>query len=99
MAQTKLALDIFEERFDPGVFQGAFGFDNAPSHQKRAPDALSARYMPLKPKAWLGKSGTTKMRAGTFADGRPQPFYYDDTHPTRPGEFKGMKTIITERGL
>ena len=43
--QVDHAIDIFEGKTN-GYAQGLFLFDNAPSHQKRAPDALSARKMP-----------------------------------------------------
>ena len=43
--QVEHAIDIFEGKTN-GNAQGLFLFDNAPSHQKRAPDALSARKMP-----------------------------------------------------
>ena len=43
--QVDLAIDIFEGKTN-GYAQGLFLFDNAPSHQKQAPDALSARKMP-----------------------------------------------------
>ena len=42
--QVDLAIDIFESKTN-GTATGLFLFDNAPSHQKRAPDALSARKM------------------------------------------------------
>lgn len=45
LAQVDNAVDIFEG-LTKGNAQGLFLFDNAPSHQKRAPDAISARHMP-----------------------------------------------------
>ena len=39
--QVKLAIDIFESQSN-GTATGLFLFDNAPSHQKQAADALSA---------------------------------------------------------
>ena len=44
IAQVDKAIDIFEG-LTKGNAQGLFLFDNAPSHQKRAPDAISARKM------------------------------------------------------
>jgi hypothetical protein len=41
LTQVDHAIDIFEGR-TRGEAQGLFIFDNAPSHQKRAPDALLA---------------------------------------------------------
>ena len=43
--QVDNAIDIFEG-ITKGWAQGLFLFDNAPSHQKRADDAISARRMP-----------------------------------------------------
>ena len=48
IAQVDNAIDIFEERTN-GLATGLFIFDNAPSHQKCADDALSARKMPKGP--------------------------------------------------
>jgi hypothetical protein len=42
--QVEHAIDIFEG-LTKGWAQGLFLFDNAPSHQKCAPDAISARKM------------------------------------------------------
>jgi len=44
LRQVDFAIDIFEGK-TKGFAQGLFLFDNAPSHQKRAPNALSARKM------------------------------------------------------
>ena len=44
IAQVNHTIDIFE-RLTKGNAQGLFLFDNAPSHQKRAADALSAKGM------------------------------------------------------
>jgi hypothetical protein len=44
ISQVDDAIDIFEG-LTKGNAQGLFLFDNAPSHQKRGPDALSARKM------------------------------------------------------
>ena len=45
LAQVNSAIDIFEG-LSQGNFKALFLFDNAPSHQKQAPDAISARKMP-----------------------------------------------------
>jgi hypothetical protein len=76
-------------------------FDNAPSHQKRAPDALSAQKMPKGLHAtWRHHKDGPKMRSTTFGpNATPQDFYYPEDHPTMPGWFKGMENIIRERGL
>jgi hypothetical protein len=44
IAQVDRAIDIFEGKVN-GLAQGLFMFDNAPSHQKRALDAISANKM------------------------------------------------------
>ena len=94
------AIDIFEGKTN-GFATGLFLFDNAPSHQKRAPDALSARKMPKGPHAtWRHHKNGPKMRTTTFGnDNTPQDFYHPDDHPTMPGWFKGTEQIIRERGL
>ncbi|KAF8225733.1 hypothetical protein L208DRAFT_413992 [Tricholoma matsutake] len=96
LAQVDKAIDIFEER-TRGFATGLFLFDNAPSHQKRAPDGLSARKMPKNPNdGWTHHKGGPRMRPTTLADGIVQDFYFDDDHPQYPGYFKG---ILRERGL
>ncbi|KIO20185.1 hypothetical protein M407DRAFT_30144 [Tulasnella calospora MUT 4182] len=63
-AQTHLMLDIFEEQFPNSSTIAVLSFDNAPSHQHRSQDALSAHKMPKntpkKPKNWF-PSGEVKM--------------------------------------
>ncbi|KAF8578583.1 hypothetical protein K439DRAFT_1648741 [Ramaria rubella] len=97
-AQTEHAIELFEDNY-PGTAVAAFGFDNAPGHQKRADNALSAQYMPKLPKHWHGKNGKCRIRNGTLPNGQPQEFYFTDDHPTTPGYFKGMKLILEERGF
>ena len=94
------AIDIFEGKTN-GFATGLFLFDNAPSHQKRAQDALSARKMPKGPHAtWRHHKGGPRMRTMTFGEGETvQDFYYPDDHEMLPGWFKGMEQIIRERGL
>lgn len=97
MEQTKNALNIFEERF-PGAI-GLFAFDNATTHQKRADDALSARYMPKNP-GWNSQNAPKNcMRSARLPDGSPQSLYFSSDHPTYPGQFKGMAQILTERNI
>ncbi len=88
--KVKTAIDIFDERFPNS--QAVFTFDNATSHQKRAPDALSARHMPKNP-GWKGQKSVKNMRPGRLADGTPQSFYFPPDHenPKLRGEFKGMR--------
>jgi hypothetical protein len=98
LAQVDRSIDIFERRTN-GFATGLFMFDNAPSHQKRAPDALSARKMPKRPNnGWTHHKDGPQMRNGTHA-GSTQDFYFPVTHPTTAGWFKGMEVIIRERGL
>jgi hypothetical protein len=58
LSQVSHAIDIFERKTN-GRAQGLFLFDNAPSHQKRALDALSAQHMvkgvypSMSSRAWL----------------------------------------------
>ena len=100
LRQVENAIDIFEAKSN-GFATGLFLFDNAPSHQKRAPDALSARKMPKGPHAtWRHYKEGPKMKTTVFGDNNtPQDLYFPDNHPTMPGWFKGMETIIRERGL
>ncbi|TEB25675.1 hypothetical protein FA13DRAFT_1756509 [Coprinellus micaceus] len=98
LRQVDRAIDAFEGN-TKGRAQGLFLFDNAPSHQKRAPDALSARYMPKGPsETWTSKGGVP-MRDATLPNGESQALYFPEDHPTHPGWFKGMEQIIKERGL
>lgn len=100
LQQVDMAIDIFEGKTN-GFATGLFLFDNAPSHQKRAPDALSARKMPKNPHPiWTHHKEGPKMRTTRFGeDQRIQDLYFDYDHPTMPGWFKGMEVIIRERGL
>ncbi|KIJ42627.1 hypothetical protein M422DRAFT_254072 [Sphaerobolus stellatus SS14] len=93
------AIDIFESR-SQGRATGRFMFDNAPSHQKRAPDARSACKMPKGPSEnWTHHKNGPNMRPGRLPGGSIQSFYFPTDHPTMPGWFKGMETIIKERRL
>ncbi|KAJ6589656.1 hypothetical protein B0H19DRAFT_1304072, partial [Mycena capillaripes] len=99
LKEVKRATDIFEAR-TKGLATGLFLFDNAPSHQKRAADALSARKMVKRPKwGWTHFPDGPKMRNGTLPNGERQSFYYPGNHRTMPGWFKGMEQILRERGL
>ena len=100
LQQVNNAIDIFEGKAN-GFATGLFLFDNAPSHQRRAPDALSAQKMPKNPHAsWRHHKDGPKMRMTNFGAGKMlQDFYFSEDHPTKPGWFKGMENIIRERGL
>ena len=82
---------------------GLFMFDNAPSHQKQAPDALSARKMLKNPnQRWMSMKGGPRMWSGWYMNGSDkisQDFYFPNDHPEFPGWFKGMENIICEHGL
>ena len=97
LEQTKLAMEIFKEKH-PGD-QMLILFDNATTHQARAKDALSALKMPLRPKLWITKNQTCRMRNGMLRNGEMQAFYYPDDDPDHPGHFKGMATLLEERGF
>ena len=98
LAQVERAVDVFELKVN-AMATGLFMFDNAPSHQKRAPNAISACKMVRNPKdGWTHHKDGPKMRSTTF-NSQPQEFYYPDNHPEMPGWFKGMETIICEHGL
>ena len=90
------AIDIFEE-LTCSFATGLFMFDNAPSHQKRAPDALSAHKMVKRPtNGWTPHKDGPRMRDGKFADGSAQSFHFPKDHPDMAGWFKGMEVIIQE---
>ena len=99
IAQVDNAIDIFEGRTN-GLATGLFLFNNAPSHQKQADDALSARKMPKGPLAsWTHCKGGAWMRNMVLPNGDMQFLYYKDDHSTMPGWFKGMEEIIHEHNL
>lgn len=100
MVQVDKAIDIFESKTN-GFATGLFVFDNAPSHQKRADDALSARKMPKWPSAtWSHKAGGARMRHTTIPGTDTIQFlYFPNDHPTMPRWFKGTAEILRERGL
>jgi hypothetical protein len=93
--QVEKAIDIFERMY-PGA-QALFMFDNATTHQKWAPDALSAKHMPKSCKEW--RPGQAQMRDAMLPDGDRQLLYWPEDHPEYPGYFKGMEQILHERGL
>jgi len=117
--QATRAMDILEKYFP--YDQHTLVYDNARTHLKRAPGALSARQMVLnipKPgRNWLvevpelnaegqqvyAPDGTklkkrVQMAPGTLPNGEPQSLYFPEGHP-RAGIFKGMSTILQERGF
>ncbi|KAJ7143241.1 hypothetical protein C8R46DRAFT_867383, partial [Mycena filopes] len=97
LVEADRAIDTFEAKTN-GFATALFLFDNAPSHQKCAPDALLARKMVKAPKlAWTHHPDGPRMCPGLLPNGERQDFYYPEDHPTMPGWFKGMEQIIRER--
>jgi len=100
LKQVDHAINIFEMKKD-GFATGLFLFDNAPSHQKWVPNALSAQKMPKNSnKDWSYKKDGPHMQNGMFSPkNNAQDLYFPDDHPTMPRWFKGMEIIIHEWGL
>ena len=102
LKQVENVIDIFKAKTN-NFATGLFMFNSAPSHQKWAPDALTARKMPKNPHAtWTGTKGGPKMQNGWYMKGTDkisQEFYFPDNHPEMPRWFKGMEIIIRECGL
>jgi hypothetical protein len=100
LRQVEKSIDIFESKTN-GFATGLFLFDNAPSHQHRAGDALSAHKMPKWPNdGWTHRKDGPHMHNRTFgSNNTSQEFYYPPDHPTMPGWFKGMETIIKKHNL
>ena len=99
--QATRAMDILDKDFPDE--RHVFSYDNATTHLKRHPDALSATKMTLNSSVNFlctavidGKDVKVHMRDGQFPDGTPQALYYPDGHP-EAGSFKGMRQLILER--
>ncbi|THU88018.1 hypothetical protein K435DRAFT_680604 [Dendrothele bispora CBS 962.96] len=104
LQQATVAMDILDADYPDK--KHVFTYDNATIHTARPANALSARYMQVKPnkdflckvKGSGGESDTfVKMKDGTFKDGTPQKLYYRQNHKKYPGHFKGMRVLIKER--
>ena len=96
LKQVEHAINIFESKTN-GVATGLFLFDNAPSHQKKAADALSAHRIPKAPCAnWTHHKNGLKMQKAIYANRDPQSLYYPYNHPTIPEWLKGMEMLIHE---
>jgi hypothetical protein len=93
------AIPAFEARF-PGHI-GVFIFDHSSGHTCTASDALLAdsRHMNGGP----GGKSIPKLRNGSclLPNGmkRIHPMVFPDDHPTHPGQPKGVKAVLAERGL
>jgi len=99
LAQVDNTIDIFKEHIH-GFATALFLFDNALSHQKHAPNALSACRMPKNPKyGWSHHKDGPHIRATVLPNGNIQEFYFPDDHPQFPSYFKGMEQVIYEWGL
>ena len=98
LLQVDDAISVFEGRapFSTGLFL----FDNAPSHQKHASDALSACKLPKGPHAtWQQHKGGLRMQNTTFKLGDQtvtQELNFLDNHAIMPEWFKGIEIIIQE---
>ncbi|THU99848.1 hypothetical protein K435DRAFT_818474 [Dendrothele bispora CBS 962.96] len=100
LQQATVAMDILDADYSDEKH-----YDNATIHTARPANALSARYMQVKPnkdflckvKGSGGESDTfVKMKDGSFKDGTPQKLYYRQNHKKYPGHFKGMRVLIEE---
>lgn len=80
-----------------GESQALLMFDNAPSYQKQAEDALLARKMPKGPKNVWPTQGPW-MQDRKLPNSQPQLFCYPANHTKWPGWFKGMEQFIRECG-
>ena len=89
-------IPAFEKAHGPG-YQALFMIDNSQGHSAYSKDALLSSRMNLNPG---GKQA--KMRDGWFLqDGQKviQPMSFPVDHPQFPGQPKGMKWVLQERGL
>ncbi|KXN91985.1 hypothetical protein AN958_11045 [Leucoagaricus sp. SymC.cos] len=97
--QVDQAINIFKAKTN-GFATALFLFNNAPSHQKRADNALSAWKMPKRPtQGWMHCKDGPQIWSTVLPNGEVQHLYFEDDHPMMPGWFKGMEQIICECGL
>lgn len=93
MQQLKKAVTIFKKEFPSCT--GLWLFDNSTNHGAFASDALVASKVRLNPS---GKQ--PKMRNGYFGEPkRTQPMCFPPDSEYYPGEPKGARVILQERGL
>ena len=110
LEQTQLAMEITKKYYPDD--EHVFIFDNATTHLKRPPTAISARKMTKNPSTTFGVEITViengKIRYAP--DGKPEkkkipmsPGKFADGTPhnfyNEDGVFKGMTRILQERGL
>jgi hypothetical protein len=93
ITQIKDNMELFEHFHPPNECELLFAFDNSMSHHKRAPDGLDASLIPLKD----GGKNCPLMRSTKFTDVNGQ--IIQQNMLLADGTPKGMKTILTERGL
>lgn len=87
------AIPLFEEVFPE--FQACFMFDNSSNHGMFAPDSLVASKMNLNP-----GGRQPKIRDGfDHLRGCPQSMVFPDNHPQFPGQPKGIRQVMMERGI
>lgn len=90
-------IPAFEELHSPSEYQALFLIDNSQGHSAYSADALLVSRMNLGP-------GGAKpcMRDGWYMrDGQKitQSMVFPQDHPTNPGQPKGMKEVLRERGM
>ncbi len=85
MLQVAKTVDVFEAKH-PGK-TGVFIFDQAPSHKKKAADALDAKKMNV------GPGGKQPAMRSTVWKGQRQSLILPDGTP------KGLKSVLQERGI
>jgi hypothetical protein len=61
--------------------------------------SIKLTYLTGPKEGWTHLPNGPCMRNGTHPNGEPHLFYFLEDHPSMPGWFKGMETIIRERGL
>ena len=98
LEQVGLSMVIFVEK-NSWIQETLFLFDNAMTHQKRAPDLPSAHKMLKGPKlSWTPCPGGPKCETWCCQKSI-QYFYFPGDNPSKPGWFKGMKVVLEKQGL
>lgn len=93
----KIVIPMFELSYSAELYQGLFLFDNAAGYGSFASDALRAQDMNLDSG---GKAPI--MRNSYFTKDfilHQQQMNFPHDHPIHPGKPKGLRIILTERGL
>lgn len=80
--------------------QALFMFDHSSNHTCFAPDALVASPSRMNGGPGDRKNRLSRMRDGYFGPNKtPQKMNFDQDHSQYPGQPKGIKQILAERGL